>query len=257
MRGSQPRRAILPGFGHGRCVGADNLSAGTIHQAYRTLKVFCRWLLATEAAETNPMAGLHVRTPKSLPQVPTEEEVRAVLQRCPETFTGRRNRAMLLVMADAGLRASEVLHLLVEHLNLQERSLFVRSGKGQKDRVSFLSPMTARAIKEYLGKRPVMSREDFLFVDAQNRPLKKRHLLQILHRLSTKAGLPPNRRIHPHALRHFAATSWLRNGVGLDEVRRLLGHESLSTTLRYSSLVASDLQRAHRRAGAIERMRLD
>jgi site-specific recombinase XerD len=58
-------------------------------------------------------------------------------------------------------------------------------------------------------------------------------------------------------LRHFAATSWLRHGMGLDEVRRLLGHESLTTTLRYSSLVGADLQAAHRRAGAIERLRLD
>jgi site-specific recombinase XerD len=81
--------------------------------------------------------------------------------------------------------------------------------------------------------------------------------VQILHRLSTKANLPANRRLHPHALRHFAATSWLRGGAGLDEVRRLLGHESLATTLRYSSLVGADLPRAHRRAGAIERLRVD
>jgi site-specific recombinase XerD len=67
----------------------------------------------------------------------------------------------------------------------------------------------------------------------------------------------PDRRLHPHALRHFAATSWLRAGAGLDEVRRLLGHESLTTTLRYSSLVGADLQRAHKKAGAIERLRLD
>jgi len=70
--------------------------------------------------------------------------------------------------------------------------------------------------------------------------------VQILHRLSRKASLLDHRRLHPHALRHFAATSWLRGGAGLDEVRRLLGHESLNTTLRYSSLVGADLQRAHR-----------
>ncbi len=87
--------------------------------------------------------------------------------------------------------------------------------------------------------------------------MKTRHLIQILHRLSVKAGLPTHRRLHPHALRHFAATSWLRGGTGLDEVRRLLGHESLTTTLRYSSLVGADLQRAHRKASAIERLHLD
>jgi site-specific recombinase XerD len=236
---------------------AQGLRATSQHKAFGVLKTFFRWCIEVRALTRDPLRGFTVRLPKTLPRVPTEEDVRAVLQQCSDTLVGRRNRALILVLADSGLRASEVLHLLVEDWNPQERGLFVRSGKGRKDRVSFLSPTTARAIKDYLGKRLGMSREDFLFVDALNRPLKKRHLLQILHRLSQRAGLTPHRRIHPHALRHFAATSWFRNGVGLDEVRRLLGHESLATTLRYSSLVSSDLQAAHKRAGAIERMRLD
>ena len=140
------------------------------------------------------------------------------------------------------------MNLLIEQWNPSQRSLFVRGGKGRKDRVVFISPTTVRAIREYLGGRQLTASEDYLFVDSRNRPLKQRHLVQILHRLSQRAGLPPNRRLHPHSLRHFAATSWLRNGVGLDEVRRLLGHESLNTTLRYSSLVSADLQQAHKRA---------
>jgi hypothetical protein len=100
---------------------------------------------------------------------------------------------------------------------------------------------------EYLNTRRVLAREDFLCVSDDGQPVKQRHLVQILHRLSAKADLPLHRRLHQHALRHFAATSWLRNGVGIDEVRRLLGHESLSTTLRYSGLVAGDCSRRARR----------
>jgi site-specific recombinase XerD len=58
-------------------------------------------------------------------------------------------------------------------------------------------------------------------------------------------------------LRHFAATSWLRGGAGLEEVRKLPGHECLNTTLRDGSHVGADLQRAHKKAGAIEPLRLD
>lgn len=123
--------------------------------------------------------------------------------------------------------------------------------------MAFIGPTTTRALKAWLARHPAPSPEAFLFVDRRGRPLKPRHLVQILHRLSAKAGLPVHRRLHHHALRHFAATGWLRSGAGLDEVRRLLGHESLTTTLRYSSLVGADLQRAHRKAGAIERLRLD
>jgi len=230
------------------------LSPSSVHQAYRTLKTFFRWLVATGALARTPLVGVTMRTPSTLPQVPTEDELRAVLDCCPPTLVGARNRALVLVMADAGLRASEVLHLLVEDWSLQDRSLFVRSGKGHKDRVTFVGPTTMRAIRYYLAMRTVASREDWLFADTQARPIAPRHLVQILHRLSARAGLPANRRLHPHALRHYAATSWLRNGVGLDQVRRLLGHASLHTTLRYSWLVAADLQQAHKDAGAIERI---
>ena len=160
-------------------------------------------------------------------------------------------------MLDAGLRASETVRLLVEDWTPAQRSLLVRCGKGQRDRTVFVSPTTARAIRDSLGVRHLVAREDFLFVTEDGRPLTPRFLVHLCHRLSRKAGLPSNRRLHPHALRHLAATSWLRNGVGLDEVRRLLGRSTLDTTLRYSNLVSADLRRAHRMAAVVERMRLE
>jgi site-specific recombinase XerD len=105
-----------------------------------------------------------------------------------------------------------VLHLLIEDWRPADRGVFVRGGKGRKDRVSFIGPTTIRSLKAWLAHHPLPSPESFLFVDRRGRSLKRRHLVQILHRLSTKAGLPARRRLHPHALRHFAATSWLRGG---------------------------------------------
>jgi site-specific recombinase XerD len=236
---------------------ARGLGSSRRHQAYRTLMTFFRWAVEIGALAENPLRGFIMRTPKTLPDVPTEDEVRVVLSVCPETLEGIRNRALILVLADSGLRANEVLRLLLEDWRPVDRGLFVRAGKGGKDRVAFVGPTTTRALKAWLALHPQPATEAFLFTDRRGRPLKYRHLVQLLHRLSHKAGLPDHRRLHPHALRHFAATSWLRAGVGLDEVRWLLGHESLNTTLRYSSLAGTDLQRAHKRAGAIERMRLE
>jgi site-specific recombinase XerD len=238
-------------------VGLQHRSVSHQHQAYRTLKTFFRWCVETGTLDETPLRGFTMRTPKTLPDVPTEDELRAVLAACPETLEGVRNRTLLLVLADSGLRAGEVLHLLVEDWRPADRGLFVRAGKGRKDRVAFIGPTTTRALKTWLARYPAPSSEAVMFCDRPGLPLKNRHLVQILHRLSAKAGLPPNRRLHPHALRHFAATSWLRGGAGLDEVRRLLGHESLTTTLRYSSLVGADLQRAHRQAAGIERLRVE
>ena len=238
-------------------VGLQSHSPSHQHQAYRTLRTFFRWALGMGVLREDPLRGFVMRTPKTLPDVPTDDELRAVLAACPDTLEGVRNRALILTPADSGLRASETLRLLVEDWRAPDRGLFVRAGKGRKARVAFIGPTTTRALKAWLARHSVPSPEAFLFVDRRGRPLKPRHLIQILHRLSMKAGLAMHRRLHPHSLRHFAATSWLRSGAGLDEVRRLLGHEILTTTLRYSSLVGADLQRAHRRAGAIERLRLD
>jgi hypothetical protein len=132
---------------------ARGMSASAQHQAYRTLKTFFLFTQRTGTLAGNPLNGTHLRTPKTLPRVPTEDEVRALLAICGETPAGKRNRAMLLIMADAGLRASEVLRLLVEDWNPQERSLLVRSGKGKKDRVTFVTPTTARAIREGLPQQ--------------------------------------------------------------------------------------------------------
>ncbi len=227
----------------------------SVHQHYRVLRTFFNWTVNAGLLASDPMHSIpRPRIPLALPDVPSDEELRAVLASCTPTFEGDRNRAMILVMADAGLRAGEVLRARVRDWDLAQLSIVVRLGKGQKDRVTFVSPMTVDAIKQHLAMRPRVCDSDPLFADARGRPLKLRHLVQILHRLSARAGLPPDRRLHPHALRHFAATSWLRNGIGLDQVRRLLGHTSISMTLRYSSLVAADLQRAHREAAAIERL---
>lgn len=229
------------------------LSASTVHQAYRTLKTFTGWLVGVDALTHNPMAGLRVKTPATLPQVPTADELRAVLGSCPYTLEGRRNYSAILVMVDAGLRSEELRRIRIEHVDPRTGSVSVR-GKGMKDRVVFILPSTREAIRDYLLLRPGYCGSDYLFADAQGLPLQARHLVQILHRLSAKAGLQKNRRLHPHALRRFAATSWIRAGMGPEQVRLLLGHSSMATTLKYLSLVSADLQQAHREAAAIERL---
>lgn len=221
----------------------------------RNLRTFFRWTTDASLLANDPMRSVpRPRIPLALPDLPTEDELRAVIASCTARFEGTRNRAMILTMADAGLRAGEVARVRAGDWDPAELRIIVRSGKGRKDRVTFVSPTTAAAIRQHLAMRPSVGDSDPLFTDARGRPLSLRHLVQILHRLSVRAGLPPNRRLHPHTLRHFAATSWLRNGIGLDHVRRLLGHASVAMTLRYSSLVAADLQRAHREAAAIERV---
>ena len=94
-------------------VGLQSHSPSHQHQAYRTLKTFCRWAIEAGVLRDDPLRGFTMRTPKTLPDVPTDDELRGVLAACPNTLEGIRNRALILTLADSGLRASEVLRLLI------------------------------------------------------------------------------------------------------------------------------------------------
>ena len=95
--------------------------------------------------------------------------------------------------------------------------------------------------------------EDFAFTDRRGRPLGRVHACHVLHRLSVRAGLP--RKIGPHALRHYAATSILKQTGDLELVRQVLRHESLAMTLRYAHIAKPEISRKFRRASPLDNLR--
>ncbi len=104
-------------------------------------------------------AGLTIRVPRSLPRVPEDDDVRRLLQACPPTFEGRRNRALVALLANSGLRISKVLRIRIESVNFSARTLDVRGGKGGKDGVGFFGAEAAQLLRAWLGARREATRE--------------------------------------------------------------------------------------------------
>jgi site-specific recombinase XerD len=194
-----------------------------------------------------------MRLPKTLPRVPEDEDVRRLLLACPDTVEGRRNKALVALLADSGLRITEALRLRVEDVNFAARTLNVRGGKGQKDGAGFFGAETAQHLRAWLGRRRQARPEDFLFCQSGGRSLTASHGSHILHRLSVRAGL--SRKVGPHALRHYAATSILRQPGDLELVRQVLRHESLAMALRYAHLTKPDVSAKFRRASPLDNLR--
>jgi len=119
--------------------------------------------------------------------------------------------------------------------------------------VGFFGAETAQHLRTWLAKRRDAHPEDCLFVDRTGRSLTRSHGLHILHRLSVRAGLP--RKVGPHALRHYAATSILRQTGDLELVRQVLRHESLAMALRYAHLTKPDVSAKFRRASPLDNLR--
>jgi len=211
----------------------------SVHRHYRALRTLCRWLANTGRIKADPMAGLTMRCPKTLPCVPSDEDVCRLLAVCPNSFEGRRNRAMLALLAGSGLRKEEVRRLRVGDVDLATRLLQVRQGKGQRDRVGFFSDAAASALRTWLAVHPDPRPSVFLFVRQDGEPLGPWAVVRILHRLSRRAKLA--RPIGPHALRHYCATTLLRRTGDLELVRRVLGHSTLAMVLRYATLTQTDI----------------
>jgi len=225
----------------------------SVHSHFTILRVFLSWCVNAGIVSQHPMKGLSMRSPKTLPRVPEDEAVRKLLSACGASFEGRRNAALVALMADSGLRISEALRLRIEDINFSARTLAVRGGKGGKDGVGFFGAESAQFIRGWLAARSEAVPEDFLFADSHGRPLSRSHGTHILHRLSVRARLP--RKIGPHALRHYAATSILKQTGDLELVRQVLRHESLAMALRYAQITKPEISRKFRRASPLDNLR--
>lgn len=213
------------------------------------LKVFYGWLARKDLVLEDPTRA--IKTPQATEQVPyvlTVSQVDALRRACrPDTFEGLRNRAMLEVAFDCGLRSVELRRLLVSDIDWRERTLRVH-GKARPNRPTPLrhvpfAQVVTRTLKRYLAARCARP-GDALFVDARGLPLTRRNLCRIIERLRTKAGLAAARGSW-HDLRHAFTTEMLRSGCSEEHLRRMLGHKDRRMLARYSHLLTADLRRAH------------
>jgi site-specific recombinase XerD len=174
------------------------------------------------------------RYEKKLPVILSKAEVKALL----ETPKNLKHRAMLTAMYAAGLRVSEVAKLKVADLDRERHVIWVRGGKGRKDRqVMLAEPLRDLLAAYWRKKRP----NDWLFPgDKPGTPIQTSSIFRACQKAAREAGIA--KPIHPHSLRHAFATHLLDEGVNLLVIQTLLGHAHLKTTARYLHLSESALR---------------
>jgi integrase/recombinase XerD len=179
-------------------------------------------------------------TRKTLPDILTDEEAKRLID-IPNKryYTGLRNKAMITLMLNTGLRVSEVVNLKTNSVNLNSRSLKVVNGKGHKDRNLIIPEHTAELLKQWNKKR---SQGDYLFNTKEGKQLQVRYIQAMIKRYSTRAKIDKN--IYPHTLRHTFATNFYRQTKDIETLRKLLGHSDISTTQIYITLANIDVENA-------------
>lgn len=185
----------------------------------------------------------HERPPCGL----KDHEVEKVLActRLDRTPGGRRDYAVLVLLATYGLRASEIVQLCLEDIDWRHERLRVRHSKrGPASDVPLL-PSVGEALLIYLrhGRPATTLRQVFVRTKApHDRPLRGDVLYQVVCRRLLRAGVQPEGKHGPHAFRHGRAVGLLRAGVSLKSIGDILGHRRPSTTLGYLSLHTEDLR---------------
>jgi len=228
----------------------DGLGPRGVARAVSALRTFFVFLEKQGWVEN--IAIRRVRPPKLPPSVPKPVSVagaEALLDEAEiigrEPWVAARNVAILTLLYGAGLRISEALGLNRAALPLGEA--IVITGKGNKQRVVPILPQARDAIDAYLRQCPFGAvPEDPLFHGARGKRLNPRIVQGLMMNLRRGLGLPES--ATPHALRHAFATHLLAAGGDLRAIQELLGHASLSTTQRYTSVDESHLMQVYARA---------
>ncbi len=254
-----------------RLKSSRGLSGSSVIRHLATLKVFFRFLIATERLDKNPTVHLDRPTRwRKLPTVLTPKQVGSLIEaaRAPELAAGKdwpavqepaserratkdkqatedwlapRDLAMLELIYACGLRASEVCSLNVDDIK-RDASVIIVTGKGNKQRMVPIGKPALRAIAAYLEScRPRLATArsgDTLLLSRSGRALERVAIWQLVKKHAARAGLG---KVHPHVLRHSFATHLLAGGADLRVVQELLGHADIGTTEVYTHVDRSRL----------------
>ena len=170
---------------------------------------------------------------EKLPEVISIEEVQKILKATPNL----KHKAMLTTIYSAGLRIGELLNLRIGDIDSDGMRIWVREGKGVKDRMTVLSPMLLKLLRIYFIKHRPMQ---YLFEGPDGKPYSGSSVRKVLQRAVKKANI--HKSVRPHTLRHSFATHLLENGTNLRYIQALLGHTSAKTTEIYTHVSTKVLE---------------
>jgi site-specific recombinase XerD len=223
------------------------LEPKTINCHLDSIRGFYHYLIEEEQVPmVNPVKrGYALRLSKPLPRHLRDEEVIKLFK----VIQNLRDRAIFMLMLRCGLRVEEVSRLKLAAVDWRRSQIFVYQGKGDKDRVVYLSDDTYEALVQYLQVRPASRIQEVFLVNkgrCRGKAISVRGIQKRMEYYASQAGL----QISCHHLRHTMATQLLNADAALVTIQDLLGHTRIKTTQRYCRVSNVKVQRDYHRAMA-------
>ena len=212
----------------GHLIVEKKLSPSTVNSYSAAIRFF---FAVTLNRTMNYLQIPRIKVPKKLPDILTRDEVSELIGKCYNI----KHKALLLVAYGSGLRVSEIASLKTKDIDSNSMRVFVRGGKGKKDRYTILSENTLLALREYWRKYRPKSPEGYLFPGIKNiGHLTAAAIEDAIDTALNRTNI--GKKVTPHTLRHCFSTHLLEDGYSLFQIKEMLGHSSLSSTTVYLHL---------------------
>lgn len=221
-------------LGHRHRLG---LGSRSLQRELSAIRSFFNYLVKNHGFTSNPAHDIHApKAPKKLPKTLDVDQISGLLSVKPETNLEYRDLSMWELFYSSGLRLSELVNLNLDDLDLQDATLLVKHGKGNKSRVVPIGRKAIKAINDWIEVRDKIAAtaEYAVFVSNRGTRLATRSVQARLEHWRKKLGVPQS--VHPHMLRHSFASHLLESSHDLRSVQELLGHSQISTTQIYTHL---------------------
>ncbi len=218
------------------------VSARSIRRYLSSIRGFFTFLVQQGILAENCV--ISIQTPKIdqvLPKTIDFDDLKRMTTLSSELYSELRAVVMIELMYSCGLRVSELVGIDISDLDLEEGFIRVK-GKGGKTRFSPIGRLAIRAVEIYLSKRPSCE-NDALFVNQKNHRISPRTVQNIVKKRALEVGVTVN--VHPHMLRHAAATHFLQSSHDLRSVQEFLGHKSIKSTQVYTHLDFLELSKVY------------
>jgi len=212
----------------GHLIIEKKLTPGTVNIYSAAIRFF---FAVTLNRTMNYLQIPRVKAPKKLPEILTKDEIFELIG----NSSNLKHKALLLLAYGSGLRVGELTSLKVKDIDSESMRVFVRGGKGKKDRYTILSENALYALRDYWRKYRPKNSEGYLFPDIKNVDhLSVAAVTRAIETALAKTNI--QKKISPHTLRHCFATHLLEDGYSLLQIKEMLGHASIQSTTIYLHL---------------------
>ena len=221
-----------------------NYSSSTKKRMHSSIKNFLKYINENEDYESIDISDIKLKSSKKLPEVLSITDIENMINYYNhETYLDSRNRTVIDVLYSTGCRVSELCDINISDIDLDEKYLKLK-GKGSKQRIVPIGSMLYKNLLKYLNVRDtfLQNRGEPLFLSKSKNKLDRTAVFRIIKKTAKNISLQTD--VHPHTLRHSAATHMLEGGCDLRTVQEFLGHSSVSTTQIYTKVTKEFLEEA-------------